>query len=100
MNFTQLADGLLEAGCIKFGEFTLKSGMISPIYIDLRQLVSYPKLLQTVAQAYLPILHTLSFDRLVGLPYAALPIATVISIQSGWPMIYPRKEDKNLRHKS
>ena len=98
--FTQLADGLLEAGCIKFGEFTLKSGMISPIYIDLRQLVSYPKLLQTVAQAYLPILHTLSFDRLVGLPYAALPITTAISLYGGWPMIYPRKEIKTYGTKA
>jgi len=36
----------------------------------------------------------LSFDRLAALPYAALPIATAISLQSGWPMIYPRKETK------
>ncbi len=99
-DYSQLADGLLEAGCIKFGEFTLKSGIISPIYIDLRQLVSFPKLLQTVAQAYLPILHTLSFDRLVGLPYAALPIATAISLQGCWPMIYPRKEIKTYGTKA
>jgi uridine monophosphate synthetase len=92
--FTQLADGLLSAGCIKFGQFTLKSGMTSPIYIDLRQLVSFPTLLEQVAQAYLPILNKLSFDRMAGLPYAALPIATSISILGGWPFIYPRKEVK------
>ena len=92
--FTSLADGLLEAGCIKFGQFTLKSGMISPIYIDLRQLVSFPRLLEQVAKAYQPILRKLSFTRLAGLPYAALPIATAISLQSGLPMIYPRKEAK------
>ena len=95
ISFSQLADGLLEAGCVKLGQFTLKSGLISPIYIDLRQLVSFPKLLKQVARAYLPILRGISFDRLAGLPYAALPIATAISIHGGWPLIYPRKEVKS-----
>jgi uridine monophosphate synthetase len=98
--FTQLANALLEAGCIKFGQFTLKSGLISPIYIDLRQLVSFPILLNQVARAYIPILTGLSFDRLAGLPYAALPIATAISIHGGWPLIYPRKEVKTYGTKA
>jgi uridine monophosphate synthetase len=96
----QIADGLLEAGCVKFGEFTLKSGLKSPIYIDLRQLVSYPSLLAQVAAAYLPILRSLKFDRLAALPYAAIPIATAISLQSGWPMLYPRKEVKTYGTKA
>jgi len=89
-----LADSVLEAGCIKFGEFTLKSGLKSPIYIDLRQIISHPKLLAEVAQAYLPLLSTLQFSRLAGLPYAAIPIATAISLAGNYPMIYPRKEVK------
>ena len=89
-----LADNLLSAGCVKFGEFTLKSGLKSPIYIDLRRLVTYPGLLSQVAAAYLPVLGKLEFDRLAGLPYAAIPIATAISLQAGYPVIYPRKEVK------
>ena len=92
--FSSIADGLLSAGCIKFGEFTLKSGLKSPIYIDLRQIISHPKLLEQVAQAYLPILSTLQFSRIAGLPYAAIPIATAISLAGNYPMIYPRKEAK------
>jgi len=92
--FPALADGLLSAGCIKFGEFTLKSGLKSPIYIDLRRIITYPKLLEQIGAAYLPILAALKFDRIAGLPYAAIPIATAVSLQGGYPMIYPRKEVK------
>ena len=95
-----LADGLLEAGCIKFGEFTLKSGLKSPIYIDLRQIISYPKLLDQIGAAYLPFLRDLKFDRIAGLPYAAIPIATAISLQGNYPMIYPRKEVKEYGTKA
>lgn len=89
-----LADDLLSAGCIRFGEFTLKSGVQSPIYIDLRRLASYPGLLARVAAAYRPLLSALEYDRLAGLPYAALPIATAVALQTGKAMIYPRKEAK------
>ena len=89
-----LAEGLLRAGCVRFGEFTLKSGLKSPIYLDLRQLVSHPTLLAQVANAYVPLLHTLHYHRLAALPYAALPIATAISLKTGDPLIYPRKEVK------
>jgi len=37
----------------------------------------------------------LEFDRLAALPYAGVPIGTAISLQTGWPMIYPRKEAKD-----
>lgn len=90
-----LADDLLAAECIRFGAFTLKSGLESPIYIDLRRLISDPGLLERVASAYLPVLRGLAFDRLAALPYAALPIGTAIGLQGGWPVIYPRKEAKD-----
>lgn len=95
-----LADGLLEANCIKFGEFTLKSGLLSPIYIDLRQIISYPHLLEQVGAAYLPVLQKLIFQRIAALPYAAIPIATAISLQGNYPMIYPRKEAKEYGTKA
>ena len=95
-----LADALLSAGCVKFGEFTLKSGLTSPIYIDLRQIITHPKLLEQVASAYLPLLKNLEFDRLAGLPYAAIPIATAVSLQGRYPMIYPRKEVKTYGTKA
>ena len=99
-NLSNLADELLSAGCIKFGEFTLKSGLKSPIYIDLRQIITYPKLLEQIGAAYLPLLKDLKFDRIAGLPYAAIPIATAISLAGNYPMIYPRKEVKTYGTKA
>lgn len=90
-----VARALLDAGCVKFGAFTLKSGDTSPIYLDLRRLVSHPATMRAVAKAYAARLAGLTFDRLAGLPYAALPIATAISLELERPLIYPRRETKD-----
>lgn len=89
-----LAYDLLASGCVRFGRFTLRSGALSPIYLDLRRLVSYPAVLQRVARAYADALRGLQFDRIAGIPYAALPIATAIALQMNVPLIYPRREAK------
>ncbi len=89
-----LALKLHDLGCIRFGAFTLASGMQSPVYIDLRLLVSDPPTLALAAQVYASLLAGLIVDRLAGVPYAALPIATAISLETNLPLIYPRKEVK------
>jgi uridine monophosphate synthetase len=88
----QLILALADIGCVKFGQFTLTSGLQSPIYIDLRLLVSHPSTLRDVARAYAQPLRPLAFDRLAAIPYAALPIGTAVSLELGCPLIYPRKE--------
>jgi uridine monophosphate synthetase len=89
-----LSRDLITSGCVRFGQFTLKSGAGSPIYIDLRRLVSHPRILQSVAHAYTEKLRALEYDRLVGIPYAALPIATALALELNCPLIYPRREAK------
>lgn len=91
----EIALSLHEIGAIKFGEFTLKSGIKSPIYIDLRVLVSHPQVLKQISAAMIEMARKLEFDLVAGIPYTALPIATTISISEDWPMVYARKEVKD-----
>ena len=86
---------LHEIGAVKFGEFTLKSGIKSPIYIDLRILISYPEILKLVSSEMIKLAKKLKFDLIAGIPYTALPIATAMSLSEGWPMVYARKEVKD-----
>jgi len=86
---------LYDAGCIKFGEFRLKSGILSPVYVDFRVLVSHPDLLALAARHLAEKIKSLNFDRIAALPYAGLPIGVALSLETGKPMIYPRKESKD-----
>ena len=79
---------------IKFGRFTLKSGIESPFYVDLRPLASDPHILKHLAAHMLYLTPSEGVDLLCGVPYAALPVATAMSLQSGTPLIIKRKEAK------
>jgi len=91
---TSLPIRLFETGCIQFGAFTLKSGLTSPIYVDLRLLVSHPSLLREGARAMADVARTLTFDRLAAIPYAGLPIGVALALEMDRPLIYPRHEVK------
>lgn len=84
-----------KLGIIKFGRFTLKSGIESPFYVDLRPLASDPKILKKLANYLLEMLPLDNFDLICGVPYAALPMATAMSLESYIPLIIKRKEAKS-----
>lgn len=91
----RIALGLFDLGAVRFGSFTLKSGKTSPIYIDLRLLVSDPRLMALVARAMAGILAGLRFDRIAAIPYGGLPIGQAAALAAGVPLIYPRREAKD-----
>lgn len=94
-NLQEIALALFDIGAVRFGGFKLKSGLISPIYVDLRLLVSQPRLLAQIAQQMAILAGAIAFDRLAAIPYAALPIGVAVSLAMNRPLIYPRKEAKD-----
>jgi len=89
-----LAQRLHGLGAVQFGTFTLKDGSTSPVYLDLRLLISDPAVLAYAAQAYARLLTELTFDRIAAIPYAGLPIGTAVALATGQPMIFPRRDVK------
>ena len=93
--YLELILALYSVGAIEFGQFKLKSGLLSPFYLDLRVLVSYPSVLHMSAESLARMLQTLTFDRIAAIPYAALPIGTAVALEIERPLIYPRREKKD-----
>ncbi len=94
MEINDLILRLYDIDAIKFGTCTLKSGIESPFYIDLRLVPSYPLLLKAVSEEMWKKIAHLDFEVLCGVPYSALPITTTIALLHNRPMIMKRKEIK------
>ncbi|KHJ89186.1 orotate phosphoribosyltransferase [Oesophagostomum dentatum] len=93
----RLFQALYDMEVFRLGEYYLKSGQMTPIYIDLRRTFSQPKTLRMAAQAICDLVAAkgLSFEYVVGVPYAALPLATLVSDILDVPMLMKRKEVKS-----
>lgn len=94
------ADALLAVGAVKFGAFRLKlhetqpDAPLSPIYVDLRTLQSFPDAQDAAALALAELIERegLRFTRYAGIPMAATPLTAVLSHITRVPMITPREE--------
>uniref|UniRef100_A0A8D8QUL1 Uridine 5'-monophosphate synthase n=1 Tax=Cacopsylla melanoneura TaxID=428564 RepID=A0A8D8QUL1_9HEMI len=92
----QLCLELFEIDALKFGDFVTKVGIKTPVYLDLRGIISYPKLMDVLASVINNYFteHKITGQSICGVPYTALPIATAVSIKYDIPMLIRRKDVK------
>jgi len=95
----QVCTILTRIGALKFGTFTLASGKLSPYYIDLRLVPSYPEAFQKIINFYVKLAEELvgldKFERVAGIPTAGIPFSSALAIKLQKPFIYVRKEVKH-----
>lgn len=95
---SRVADSLYRSGCLKFGAFKIRSGAVSPYYIDLASLISSPKELYTIAEiAACEIKNIMAVDRIDKLASIELKGALIlpsIGCQVNLPCTVVRKEEK------
>ena len=91
----KIAKALTDANVVKFGEFELASGLVSPIYVDLRILPSYPDSMAIVTTELVKAVKKLKPDVVAGAETAGIPLAMAISLKTKLPMIYVRKKPKS-----
>ncbi len=97
---TKVANAIMKGKLVKFGIFTLTSGKKAPVYIDLRELPSYPKLFNDVANQLSKLVKSLPCDIVAGSESAGIPLSTAVSMKTKIPMIYVRKKPKSHATKS
>jgi orotate phosphoribosyltransferase len=95
---TELCKILNRIGALKFGTFKLTSGKISPYYVDLRVVPSFPDAFHKICTFYVNFIKDeigiKNLDRIAGIPVAGIPFASVIAYDLNKPFLYVRKGER------
>ena len=94
----ELSRILHKIGALKFGAFKLSSGRVSPYYIDLRIVPSFPDVFQRVCDLYAKLLEkdlgAENVNRIAGIPTAGVPFASAVAYLMKKPFVYIRPKVK------
>lgn len=98
LNANKIANSLYNANCLRFGQFRIKSGAISPYYIDLARLLSSPKELVNIAQITAKLIKKLmkeeKIDKIASIALKGALISPSIAALVNLPCIIVRKKEK------
>jgi orotate phosphoribosyltransferase len=89
---TEIVRTLLDAGAVRFGDFTLASGEKSDVYIDVKRAWTDPKRLDLLARALASRVGTV--DRLAGMELGAVPLVVATALRTGHSYVVLRKSAK------
>jgi len=91
----EIAKILHKIDALKFGLFKLTSGKVSPYYVDLRIIPSFPDAFRQICDFYAEAITSQiglkNFDRIAGIPIAGIPFASQIAYNLKKPFLYVRK---------
>lgn len=91
----EISKVLDRIGALKFGAFKLTSGKMSPYYIDLRIIPSFPDAFEKICDCFVEFIRSEiglgNVDRIAGIPVAGIPFASVVAFNLKKPFLYVRK---------
>jgi len=89
---------LNRIGALKFGTFKLTSGRVSPYYIDLRVVPSFPDAFRKICAFHTEFIKEKigieHFNRVAGIPVAGIPLASLVAYGLEKPFLYIRQEER------
>jgi orotate phosphoribosyltransferase len=95
---TELGKILNRIGALKFGTFKLTSRELSPYYLDLRIVPSFPDAFRRICDLYVEIIRSDvgvdGFDRIAGIPTAGISFASITAYQLKKPFLYVRSAER------
>jgi len=105
MDNSEIIRALKECEAVQFGDFTLASGQKSSFYIDIKKASTDPKTLKIIADyvaRLIPAAANTGPEKTIvgGVELGGVPIATAVSLSTGFPLLIIRKEQKEYGTKS
>ncbi len=91
-----IAEGLVKAGALQFGTFTLPDGRDSPYYVNMKGLPNYPGLYGMVVEAMSELVSKKASraDALCAVPLPGLLLAAPMAVALRKPLVYTRTEKR------